>query len=162
MKSISIIAKIRIKGDIKDIFQYIVPIDLNLIFKKKGLIPGVKSTSNIEKWYKAGMTRTVFFDDNNTALERLESVKEYESFSYEITDFTSILKNFVSKINGEWKFHQDENDYVSIIWEYCLTPKNIYGSIIIKLFIKANMNAVLKNALQIIKENYGRNVNSIR
>lgn len=160
MKKINIIAKTQIAGNIKDVFKFIVPIDLNLIFKKKGIIPGVKKTSNTEKWYKAGMTRTVVFDDNNTALEKLESVKEYESFTYQITDFTSILKNFVSKINGEWNFSEDKNNFVKINWKYSLTPKNIFGSFIIRLFIKSNMNAVLKNALQIINENYNKNVNN--
>jgi len=159
MKKIDIVTKTQIAGNIKDVFQFIVPIDLNLIFKKKGIIPGVKKTSNTEKWYKAGMTRTVLFEDNSTATEKLIDVSEFSSFSYNITNFTSLLRYFVAQINGKWIFTEEDNNITNIVWTYTLIPRNIIGSLTISLIIKSNMNLVLNNALQIINDNFAKNYN---
>jgi len=159
MKKIDIVTKTQIAGNIKDVFQFIVPIDLNLIFKKKGIIPDVKKTSNTEKWYKAGMTRTVLFEDNSTATEKLIDVSEFSSFSYNITNFTSLLRYFVAQINGKWIFTEEDNNITNIVWTYTLIPRNIIGSLTISLIIKSNMNLVLNNALQIINDNFAKNYN---
>jgi hypothetical protein len=156
MKNISIVASIIINGNIKQVFEYVVPIELSVIFKKTGFIPGVKSTTNKEKWYVPGMTRTVIFDDNTSASERLTSVTEFESFTYVINQFTSSLKYMLLQIDGRWDF-KNRDSKTEIVWEYSLTPRNMFSSFIIHLILKRSLGQVLEKALNIIKENIENN-----
>ena len=155
MTAVDITSNTAIEGNILELFKYVVPIDVNRIFERKGIVPGVQSSSNTEKWYKAGQTRTIVFDDNSQANETLESVIEPESFSYTITGFSSILRFFVAKIDGTWTF-QSKDGMTAIAWKYSLHPRKTVGYIIIKLFIEKSMQWVLDNALRIIKSDYER------
>jgi L-ascorbate metabolism protein UlaG (beta-lactamase superfamily) len=162
MKSISVTVQGSIEKNIKEVFQFIVPIGLHLLFQKKGILPVVKRTSNTGVWYQAGMTRTVFFDDGATALEKLTNVSEFDSFSYEISHFTSSLKKFVYSINGTWNFTDKGNDRTDVAWTYSLVPSSFMGSIIIHLLTKARARSTLNNALRIVKDMLMKQTNTIR
>ena len=149
----NVLSNISINGNVHDVFTYVVPIDVNLIFKRKGIIPGVKSSSNTETWNQAGLTRTVVFEDNNTAQEKLESVLAPESFSYTISNFTSVLRVFVSQISGNWIFQTNDNK-THIHWTYSLHAHGIIGHIITQAVIKKSMQMVMDEALRIIKKEY--------
>jgi hypothetical protein len=158
MKKINVIVTDIINGNIENVFKYVMPVDLNIIFKKKGFIPGVISTSNKDKWYFPGMSRTVMFDDGSSAFETLTDVIEFKSFTYKINQFTSILKYLIFEINGKWFFKNINNEKTEIYWEYSLSPQNIFCSILISLFVKRDLAFVIKNALNIIKNNIEKNI----
>lgn len=157
MNKINIVVSEKISGNIENVFRYVVPVDLHIIFKKKGFIPGVISTSNKEKWYFPGMSRTVMFDDGSSAFETLTGVIEFESFTYKISQFTSIFKYLIFEINGRWNFKNMNNEKTEIYWEYSLSPRNFFCSIVIFLFVKRSLTFVLKNALNILKDNIENN-----
>lgn len=153
MSVINVSSSCAINGNVRDVFKYVVPIDVNLIFKRKGIIPGVKSSSNTELWDKAGLTRTILFEDNSSANETLESVIEPESFSYTISSFSSVLRFFVSKISGKWMFQPKDNN-AHIFWTYTVHTRGITGYIITLFIIKKSMQKVMNEALRIIKKEY--------
>jgi hypothetical protein len=134
----------------QECFDYIVPIDLAHIFKKYKFLPGVIKTDNQEKWIKSGQSRTVYFDDGNTAFEELLQVSIPDDFNYKISKFTSALRLLVSHINGKWQFTEINSGSTDIVWEYELVPKNWLTGLIIKIFIQKNITTLCQNAINII------------
>ena len=73
-----------INAPIDSAFNYIVPVNLSHIFKRYKNLPAIVKTNETEKWNKAGLTRTVFFEDGSTSSENLLTVVPHSSFSYKI------------------------------------------------------------------------------
>jgi hypothetical protein len=136
----------------KKVFDYIVPIDLNHIFKKYKYLPGVLKTDEQSKWITEGLTRTVFFEDGNTAQETLTKVIESSFFAYIVKDFTSPLKFLIDRINGSWNFEDINNAQTNITWIYELVPKNYFCSVLLSTFVKNDVQQLCKNAMDIIVE----------
>jgi hypothetical protein len=133
-------------------FDYILPISLPHIFKRFKFFPAVTSTSETEKWIKSGLTRTIFFEDGNTAKEELLVVNSPDHFAYKVTDFTSPLKFLIEQINGNWKFTELENNYTKIVWEYELVTKNKFASWIISIFLFKDLQTFCQNSMNIITQ----------
>jgi hypothetical protein len=148
--SIKIITQAQISKPSPEVFDYVLPIELSHIFKKYKFLPGVIRTDEKEKWIKSGLTRTVFFDDGNTASEELLEVSSPEYFAYKITNFTSPLRFLVYQINGNWKFTTPKADFTKIVWEYELIQKNSFTSWIISTFLLKDMKVFLQNSMDII------------
>jgi hypothetical protein len=140
-----------IKAPIDSAFNYIVPIDLSRIFKRYKGLPAVVKTNETEKWFKGGLTRTVFFDDGSTSKESLLTVVPNTSFSYKIENFTSQLRFLAKRIEGDWLFTDLGNGQTKIEWTYKIIPKNAVARGLIKTFLLKKVNGLLTNALTIIK-----------
>ncbi len=150
-KSISVEVQININTSKEKTFNYIVPIDLSHIFKGYKNLPAVVRTSNKEKWFKAGQSRTVFFDDSTIAKETLVEVIPSTSFSYKIEDFNSSLKYITKRIDGKWVFTEKDNK-TYINWTYEVNTRNIFSRIVFHIAVKKKLKRVLENALAIIKD----------
>jgi hypothetical protein len=148
--SIKIITQAQIHKQANEIFDCVLPIELSHIFKKYKFLPGVIRTDEKEKWIKSGLTRTVFFEDGNTAKEQLTEVNSPEYFAYKITNFTSALRFLVYQINGNWKFTTPNADLTKIVWEYELIPKNNFAHWIILTFLLKDIKVFLQNSMDII------------
>jgi hypothetical protein len=133
-------------------FEYIVPVDLTHIFKRYKFLPGVIRTDNKEKWIKPGLTRTVYFEDRNTAFEELLTVNSNNSFSYRIVNFTSPLRFLVTQIIGNWKFTELENKKTNVVWGYELIPKNFIANWIISIFLLNDIKTFCQNSMDIISK----------
>jgi hypothetical protein len=131
-------------------FEYIAPISLSHIFKKFKYFPAVVSTNETQKWITAGLVRTVFFEDGNTAQEELMVVNNPKYFAYRITKFTSPLRFLINQIDGSWAFEQ-VLDKTNIVWKYELIPKNIIAQWVVRLFVYKDLQVFLQNAMNIIK-----------
>jgi hypothetical protein len=140
-----------INAPIDSAFNYIVPIDLPHIFKRYKGLPAVVKTNETEKWFKGGLTRTVFFDDGSTSKESLLTVVPNMSFSYKIENFTSQLRFLAKRIEGDWLFTDLGNGQTKIEWTYKIIPKNAFARGLIKSFLLKKVNGLLTNALTIIK-----------
>jgi hypothetical protein len=140
-----------INAPIDSTFNYIVPIDLSHIFKRYKGLPAVVKTNETEKWFKGGLTRTVFFDDGSTSKESLLTVVPHTSFSYKIEGFTSQLRFLAKRIEGDWLFTDLGNGQTKIEWTYKIIPKNAFTRGLIKAFLLKKVNGLLTNALTIIK-----------
>jgi hypothetical protein len=140
-----------INAPIDSTFNYIVPIDLSHIFKRYKGLPAVVKTNETEKWFKGGLTRTVFFDDGSTSKESLLTVVPNTSFSYKIEGFTSKLRLLAKRIEGDWQFTDLGNGQTKIEWTYKIIPKNAFTRGLIKVFLLKKVNGLLTNALTIIK-----------
>lgn len=136
----------------KETFEYIVPIDLEHIFKPYKNISGIDSTSNKKAWYKAGMTRTVFFDDGTSSEETLLSVTPHSAFTYKVDGFTNSLKGLIKQINGSWTFTETENGKIHIEWTYEFVPKNFFARFLVNTIVKKRMKTPMTNALTVIKD----------
>ena len=132
-------------------FNYIVPVDLSHIFKRHKNLPAIIKTNETEKWIKAGLTRTVYFEDGSTSKETLLTVVPHTSFSYQIEDFTSQLRFLAKRIEGDWVFTDLGNGQTKIEWTYKIVPKNFFARGAINLFLLKNVNGLLTNALTILK-----------
>lgn len=89
-------------------FQTIVPIDLSLVFKKWGPVPGVRGVANEDgAWDSVGRSRNPVLTDGSTARERLTEYTSGHSFAYEITGFTGPMRHLVAGVRGEWTFTPD-------------------------------------------------------
>jgi hypothetical protein len=150
--TIKITTQAQISRPIQVVFDYVLPIDLSHIFMKYKFLPGVIRTNEKEKWIKPGLSRTVFFDDGNTAQEELLEVNSPEYFAYKITNFTSPLRFLVNQINGNWKFSSPNSSFTKIVWEYELIPKNPFTSWIISTFLLNDMKVFLQNSVDVIAQ----------
>jgi hypothetical protein len=155
--SIKIITTATINKPINKVFDYVAPIDLSHIFKRYKYLPAVIGSNETEKWIKPGLSRTVFFEDGNSAFEELLVVKSLEYFAYKVSNFTSVLKYLITQINGNWKFSTDQNGFTNIIWEYELIPKNKFTSWIITTFLYKDISKLLQNAIDIISNDLKTN-----
>lgn len=133
-------------------FDYILPVDLTKIFKRYKNLPAVVGSSNKKPWVTAGMERTVYFEDNNSAREYLTTVRQHHSFAYRIDGFTSALKLLVRHIEGSWEFTATTNGKTHIQWTYTVVPKNFAAKFIINTFLKKNIKGLLNQAMDILKE----------
>jgi hypothetical protein len=141
-----------IKSPTDSAFAYIVPVKLAHIFKRYKRFPAITKTNETELWYRAGLTRTVYFEDGTTAQESLISFKPSESFSYKIENFTSSLRKLAKQIEGEWIFTDLGNGRTKIEWTYEIIPKNGLKNTLIKWFVLKDLEVLLTNALTILKE----------
>lgn len=140
-----------INGPIDSAFNYIVPVELSHIFKRHKNLPAIIKTDETEKWIKAGLTRTVYFEDGSTSKETLLTVVPHTSFSYQIEDFTSQLRFLAKRIKGDWLFTDLGKGQTKIEWTYKIVPKNFFARGVINLFLLNNVNGLLTNALTILK-----------
>jgi Polyketide cyclase / dehydrase and lipid transport len=149
MSSIPITTIATVNKSQEEVFDYVVPILLNNIFKKYKFIPGVTRTDEKEKWITAGLTRTVFTDDGNIAYEELLTVTPNSYFNYRVSKFTSPLRFLISHVNGSWVF-EPKGSQTNIIWEYELITHNELATWIINTFLKKDMAKYLQNAMDLI------------
>lgn len=133
-------------------FNYIVPVDLSHIFKRHKRFPAITKTNETEKWVKAGLTRTIFFEDGSTSKESLLTVIPHTSFSYRIENFTSQLRFLAKRIEGDWAFINLGNNQTKIEWTYKVVPKNFVARGLINLFLMKDINGLLTNALTTLIE----------
>lgn len=140
-----------INAPIDGAFNYIVPVELSHIFKKYKNLSAILKTDEKEKWFKAGLTRTVYFEDGSTSKETLLTVIPNTSFSYRIEDFTSQLRFLAKRIEGDWVFTDLGNGQTKIEWTYKIVPKNFFARGLINLVLLKNIKGLLTNALTILK-----------
>jgi hypothetical protein len=141
-----------INSPIETTFGYIVPVKLSHIFKRYKRFPAIVKTDETEKWYKAGLQRTVFFEDGTTAHESLLTVVPHQSFSYKIEKFTSSLRKLAVKVEGDWQFTALENGQTKVEWTYKIIPKNGITKTVLKLFVLKDLKVLLTNSLTILKQ----------
>jgi hypothetical protein len=76
---------ISVKAPIDQAFHYIAPIYLPHIFPGAGPIAGISGTSINEGWNKAGLSRTIYFNNNQHHLkDRNENSKKVIKYSSEV------------------------------------------------------------------------------
>lgn len=103
-------------------FDIIAPIDLSLVFKGWGPFPAVRSVKNqTGAWDHAGASRNPDLSDGSTATERLTEYTAGQSFAYELTGFTNVLRRLIHGVRGEWTFTPDGNGTM-IRWTYEFKP----------------------------------------
>jgi len=147
----SVVVETVIDAPLDSVFNYIVPVKLETIFKRYKNLPAIVRTDESEKWITPGLTRTVYFEDGSTAKESLLTVVPSKSFSYQIEDFTSPLRFLAKRIEGSWKFIELPGGKVKIEWTYQVTPKHFMAKALVKVFLLRNVEGLLTNALKILK-----------
>jgi hypothetical protein len=133
-------------------FNYIAPINLMHILRGNVMIPAIIDTSVKEGWNKAGLTRTIYFKDGSTSQESLLTVNAPTSFSYKNENFTSkVLAALITRLEGEWLFTDLGSNKTKIEWTYRAIPVNFFAGLFVKLILMKAVRSMLKNALDIIK-----------
>jgi ribosome-associated toxin RatA of RatAB toxin-antitoxin module len=144
--------EIAINAQIDKAFHYMAPINLMHIFRGNAMIPAIVDTSVKEGWNKAGLTRTVYFKDGSTSQESLLTVNTPVSFSYKNENFTSkVLAALLKRLEGEWLFTDLGNGKTKIEWTYRAVPTNFFAKLFVKLVLMRAVRSMLKDAMDIIK-----------
>jgi hypothetical protein len=128
MSSFSAIVETEIAETQAAVFEYIVPIDLSLIFTGYGPLPSVNGVQNqTGGWNKAGQTRTVTLSDGSTARELLTKYDRPDYFSYTVSDFSGILRFLTTSANGEWWFETNPSSMAtSVKWSYAFSSRSLF------------------------------------
>jgi len=143
---------VTVNANIETVFNYIPPVNLMHILRGNVLIPAVVDTSIKEGWNKAGLTRTVFFQDGSTSWETLLTVDAPYSFSYKNEHFTSkVLVALLKRLEGEWHFTDLGNNTTNIEWTYRAVPTNSFAKVLVNLILMRAIRSMLRDALSIIK-----------
>ena len=150
--TLTVFVDVKSKLPLQQSFEYIVPMDLEHIFKRYKNLPAVIKTSNKKAWYTAGMTRTVFFDDGTSSEETLLSIDPHSSFNYKVNGFTNSLRFLIKQINGRWTFKDVGQDTIRIEWTYEIVPKHYMAKSLIDFAVKRQVKILMTNALNIMKE----------
>jgi hypothetical protein len=140
-----------INAPVDTAFNYIVPVDLTHIFKGYKWIAGITNASIKEGWTQPGLVRTVYFEDGSTSKESLLTVIPNTSFSYKNEEFTSQLRFFAKRIEGDWIFTDLCNGQTKIEWTYKVIPHNFIAQILVNALLMKNIKGLLTNALIILK-----------
>jgi hypothetical protein len=133
----------------KQAFDYVLPVTLSSIFRRYKFFPAVIKTNETQTWNKAGLVRTVFFDDGTTAIEHLTTVQNFEYFDYVVTGFTSLLRFLIVEIHGSWKFETD-GDNTEIIWKYELVAKNAVSEWVLQTILRKDIQTYLERTMDSI------------
>jgi hypothetical protein len=121
-KTVPVIVQTRAEIPPNRAFDIITPIDLSLVFRGWGPFPAVRGVKNqTGEWDHAGPSRNPDLSDGSTATERLTEYTGGDSFAYELTEFTNVLRWLVHGVRGEWTFTPDRDGTV-IRWTYEFKP----------------------------------------
>lgn len=101
----------------------IAPIDLTTIFTGMFPLPAVRGVEDQSgPWDTPGNTRTVLLSDGSTAREQLTGYTRARHFTYELGDFTGIMRHLVAKVDGEWTFTTAGRNSL-VRWTYSFHPR---------------------------------------
>jgi hypothetical protein len=143
-----------VNAPIKVAFDYIQPVPLPIIFPGFHNIPAIVSSDENELWITPGRSRTVAFEDGNSAFESMLDVDYPNYFSYKLENFSSEnLSSLVERIDGAWVFVSLEENKVLIDWKYVFIPKSEEAIGIIDQHLLPEFQGVLEQAMTISKEN---------
>lgn len=104
-------------------FATIAPIELPLIFRPLGPLPGVSGVrEQTGEWDHVGATRVLEFSDGSEAFERLTSFEAPTHFAYRLDGLTGPFRHLVDHISGAWWFY-DQGEQSTVRWTYNFQPK---------------------------------------
>jgi hypothetical protein len=140
-----------------DAFEYTMPIDLTLIFTGYGPLPAVIGTKDqTGAWDGAGQTRTVLLSDGSSAQEMLTKYEHPRYFSYTVSDFTGVLRSFITSANGEWWFSSASSGETHIKWRYAFNARSLFA-VPVLWFITSLWRGYMRKALELLKTQVEQN-----
>jgi len=153
MISFSAIAEIVIEGPQAAVFEYIVPIDLTLIFTGYGPLPAVIGVENqTGSWNGAGQTRTVILSDGSTARELLTRYDHPRYFSYTVSNFSGVLRFLTISANGEWWFETSQHPHSTFVkWSYAFNSRSAIVAPVLWLITNFLWQGYMNKALKLCK-----------
>lgn len=98
-----------------------------------GPIPPVTGVDQEEPWTEAGKVRTVRTSDGATTTERLITIDEPNSWTYELSDLTGPLRLLVSRVEGAWTFESVGTGCL-ITWSWILYPQSSFSAPVLPVF----------------------------
>ena len=106
-------------------FDFIAPIDLDRIFDRWLLIPGVTGVrSQSGPWSTPGQTRVVLLSDGSEVREELRDVERPDGFTYRVGPFPGPLGMIAVAAEGEWDFSRDDGR-TRVTWTYRFRPARL-------------------------------------
>ena len=146
------------------VFEHIMPVDLTSIFTGYGPLPAVVGTRDqTGAWDAAGQTRTVIMSDGSSAQEQLTAYEYPNYFSYIVSNFTGVLRAFVTSARGEWWFgpgSETSREVTHIKWIYVFNARSSFSIPIVWFFTRVLWKGYMREALYILKaqvESHGGN-----
>jgi hypothetical protein len=153
MGSFTAVVEIDIAGTQAAIFEYIVPIDLPLIFTGYGPLPAVNGVQNqTGGWNEAGQTRTVTLSDGSTARELLTKYDYPQYFSYTVSNFSGVLRLLTISANGEWWFKTNQSSgATSVKWSYSFNSRSLLSSPVLWFITSFLWRGYMNKAIKLCK-----------
>jgi len=107
-------------------FPFLTQIDLTTIFRGYGPLPAVVGNAGqTGAWDAAGQSRDVLLSDGSRAHEELTNCSPPKYFSYIVSGFTGILRFFIRRARGEWRF-EEQSGGTSVHWTYTFEARSLF------------------------------------
>jgi hypothetical protein len=153
MRSFTAVVETEIAGAQAAVFEYIVPIDLSLIFTGYGPLPAVNGVQNqTGGWNEAGQTRTVNLSDGSTARELLTKYDHPHYFSYNVSDFSGVLRFLTVSATGEWWFETNPSSgTTSVKWSYSFNSRSLFVAPMLWFITSFLWKGYMKKAIKLCK-----------
>lgn len=136
----------------EEVFAYATATpNLPLMFRGKGLIPGVERVVVAGGGdVKAGTVRNLHMTDGSVLDENFVEFERPSSFAYRMTGLRPPLSLLVSEAAGRWVFTGD-GKHTHIDWTYTTTARNLLVSPITALTIRVFMRAAMQECFNNLK-----------
>lgn len=117
------------------------------IFSDTGFLPGVAESRLLSlEWGKVGSQRKVIFNDRNSLIEEMKTLRPGEYYEYEISTFTNFLKFMARSGRGEWWFER-EGDRTNVKWQYSFLPISEATRPALKAFLQWHFKDYMEAAI---------------
>ena len=123
MRRITARASRRLPQPPQQVFDYVMPVELNTVVKRWGPLPGVKGVRDQSgAWDHVGATRTVLLEDGSSAHEELTSVNppHHFGYSFDLGPPTSLI---APNAAGTWWFFATDDGGTELEWAWALAPR---------------------------------------
>lgn len=137
-----------VRADVQQAFDVVVPIDLTLIFRRMGPLPGVVGIKDqTEAWDHVGASRKPQLSDGTEAFERITVLTPPRYFAYEVSGFQNSLRLLVSGARGSWTFEPGHDGGAAIAWTYSFRPLRGRAAVV-RLIVKPLWTRYMRRALE--------------
>lgn len=123
MSRVPVVVKQLLDLPLERAIHEVAPMPLPLVFKRKGILPGVSGIEDqVGDWDAVGQTRTLRLSDGGSFREELTRFDVPTGFGYRLTELTGPLKALVEGAEGDWSFVA-VGDRTEVTWTYTFLPK---------------------------------------
>jgi Polyketide cyclase / dehydrase and lipid transport len=131
------------------LFARFIPIKLEDILHRYGLIPAVTGTSDqTGPWDVVGSSRTVHLADGSSARERVTRCESPALFAYTVDGFTNPIRFLVREARGVWVFEEDGE----VRWTYTFAARSLPAALLLAPIVRVLWRGFMRRALDALAD----------
>lgn len=130
-------------------FERITAVDLQKAFIGYGPLPAVTGIAEgATEWKSVGQHRTLMLTDGSTAREELTEFTAPVSFSYRVTDYSSVLRFVVDHAQARWEFEPIADQQCRIRWRYDYYPRSWLAAPLVWLIVRTLWTGYMRRSIK--------------